>query len=326
MKAYVCDDFGPLEQHAPGELPAPEPGEGQVRVRVAAAGVNFYDTLIVQGKYQVRPVRPFAPGGEIAGVVDAVGPGVTHLRVGQRVMAFTSYGGYAELTLSRASMTWPLPDAVGFESAAAGVVTYGTAWFALQDLARLAPGETVLVLGAAGGVGLAAVQIAKRAGARVIAAAGSPERLALCREAGADDTIDYVAEDLKDAVKAATGGRGADVVVDVVGGDFTEKALRATAWRGRLLVIGFAAGQIPKLPANLLLLKGCHASGVFWDEFLRREPEAARAHMAAIAAAWADGSLTPPISARYPLERAGEALDALAQRRASGKLIIQPAP
>ncbi|MBT0963830.1 NADPH:quinone oxidoreductase family protein [Denitromonas iodatirespirans] len=324
MKAFVCHEFGPLGQHTPGELPTPVAGPGQVLIRVAAAGVNFYDTLIVQGKYQLQPPRPFAPGGEVAGVVTAVGEGVTRCAPGDRVMAFTRYGGYAEQALADEGMTWPLPAAVSFDTAAAGLITYGTAWFALQDLAALKPGETVLVLGAAGGVGLAALQIAKRAGARVIAAAGSEERLDLCRQHGADDTIDYAREDLKLATKTLTGGRGADVVVDVVGGDFTEQAVRAIAWRGRLLVIGFAAGAIPKIPANLLLLKGAVVAGVFWDEMLRREPDTGRRHINAITAAWADGSLAPPISARLPLARAAEALDALAGRRSAGKLIIEP--
>ncbi len=324
MRALICDAFGPIDALRVGELPDPAPGPGEVVIRVSAAGVNFYDTLIVQGKYQVRPPAPFSPGGEIAGTVVAVGEGVDHLRVGERVCAFTSYGGYAETCRAKASQTWRLPDAVGFEAAAAGLVAYGTAWFGLHDRARMKAGETVLVLGAAGGVGLAAVQIARAAGARVIAAAGSPERLALCREAGAEVLIDYVHEDLKEAVKAATGGRGADVVVDVVGGAFTEAALRATAWRGRVLIIGFAAGEIPRIPANLLLLKGCEAMGVFWDELMRREPEAAAAQVGAILAGFADGSLVPRVTGTYPLSRSREALFALARREAPGKLVVLP--
>lgn len=324
MQAYVCPGFGPLEQTALGELARPEPGPGELTLRVRAAGVNFYDTLIVQGKYQIRPVAPFAPGGEVAGEVLAVGEGVCHVQPGQRVAAFISYGGYAQVARAKASQTWPLPDGVGFEDAAASLVTYGTSWFGLHDRARLKAGETVLVLGAAGGVGLAAIQIAHAAGTRVLAAAGSPQRLELCRQSGAEVLIDYSREDLKDAVKAATAGRGADVVVDVVGGAYTEAAVRATAWRGRVLIIGFAAGEIPRVPANLLLLKGCDVGGVFWDEFLRREPEAAREQMAAMMAGLADGSLRPVITGRYPLARAGEALQALAERQAAGKLIVLP--
>ena len=322
MKAYVCEAFGPLDTHGPGELPRPEPKTGEVRIRVVDAGVNFYDTLIVQGKYQVKPAVPFAPGGEVAGVVDAVGPGVTDLAPGDRVMAFTSYGGFAEYVVAKDTMTWPLPQGVRFAQAASGLVTFGTAWFALMDLTHLAKGETVLVLGAAGAVGQAAVQIAKHAGAEVIAAAGSEARLEICRQLGADHTINYTEASLKDAVKQLTQGRGADVVVDVVGDRFTDEAVRALAWRGRLLVIGFAAGAIPKIPANLLLLKGASAQGVFWDEMLRREPELAEQHMREIAALWASGALQPTEPVVHELDRAGEALDALARRAAAGKLII----
>lgn len=324
MRALVCQQFAPLDALEVGTLPDPQPAAGEVVIRVAAAGINFYDTLIVQGKYQVKPALPFSPGGEVAGTVAAVGEGVSHVRPGDRVCAFTSYGGYAELCRAKASQTWPLPDAVGFEAAAAGLVTYGTAWFGLHDRARIKAGETVLVLGAAGGVGLAAVQIAKAAGARVIAAAGSAERLALCREHGADEVIDYNSADLKDAVKAATNGQGADIVVDVVGGAYTEAALRATAWRGRVLIIGFAAGEIPRIPANLLLLKGCEALGVFWDELMRREPQEAARQVAAVLACFADGRLRPPVTAACGLGGAVDAMRALAGRQVAGKLIVLP--
>ena len=322
MRALICEQFGGIEALRLGTLPDPEPDEGEVVIRVAAAGVNFYDTLIVQGKYQVKPALPFSPGGEIAGTVVAVGPGVAHFEPGDRVCAFTSYGGFAELCRARASQVWRLPDMVDPQSAAAALVAYGTAWFGLHDRASMAPGDTVLVLGAAGGVGLAAVQIGRAAGARVIAAAGSPERLALCSAAGADVCIDYRAESLRDAVKAATAGKGADIVVDVVGGAYTEAALRATAWRGRVLIIGFAAGEIPRIPANLLLLKGCEASGVFWDEFLRREPAEAADQVASVLRGIAEGRLEPRITDVYPLDRAGEALSALARREAPGKLVV----
>lgn len=324
MRAYLCTAFGPLEQHGPGELPAPQPAADEVVIRVAAAGVNYYDTLIVQGRYQIRPAVPFSPGGEFAGTISAVGAAVSGFAPGQRVLAFNSFGGFAEEARARASQVFALPDGLPFDVAAAALVAYGTAWFALYDRGRLKTGETVLVLGAAGGVGLAAVQIAHAAGCTVIAAASTPEKLALCRAEGADLGIDYHREDLKDAVKAATGGRGADLVIDVVGGDFTEAALRATAWRGRVLVIGFAAGGIPRIPANLLLLKGCELAGVFWDEFLRREPAACRAQVAAILAGIAEGSLRPPIHGRYPIEEAGQALNLLAERKATGKLLIIP--
>lgn len=325
MRALICTEFAPLERLTVGDLPEPQPAAGEVTIRVGAAGINFYDTLIVQGKYQVKPGFPFSPGGEVGGIVAAVGEGVTHVRPGDRVCAFTSYGGYAEVCRARASQTWPLPAAVSFDAVAAGLVTYGTAWFGLHDRARIKAGETVLVLGAAGGVGLAAVQIAKAAGARVIAAAGSAERLALCRKHGADVLIDYTTSDLKDAVKAATGGQGADIVVDVVGGPYTEAALRATAWRGRVLVIGFAAGEIPRIPANLLLLKGCELSGVFWDELMRREPDEAARQVADVLACFADGSLAPPITATCGLDGAVAAMQALAGRKVAGKLIVLPA-
>ena len=342
MQALICDAFAPIEQLRNGELPEPTPGPGEVLIRVEAAGVNFYDTLIVQGQYQVKPALPFSPGGEVAGTVVAVGepvsavvgaeagdsagdPVLPTFSVGDRVCAFTSYGGFAQLCVAKSSQTWALPDPVTMDSAAAGLVAYGTAWFALHDRARLRAGETVVVLGAAGGVGLAAVQIAHAAGARVIAAAGSAERLALCHEAGATAGIDYTQEDLRDAIRRQTGGRGADVVIDVVGGAYTEAALRAMAWRGRLQVIGFAAGEIPRLPANLLLLKGCEAAGVFWDEFLRREPEAAATQVAAILRGFGAGTLRPRITEVLPLERARDALFALARRKAPGKLVVTPA-
>jgi len=324
MRAYICNAFGPLDTHGPGDLPEPRPADDEVIIDVAAAGVNYYDTLIVQGRYQIRPALPFSPGGEFAGTIAALGAKVEGFRPGQRVLAFNSFGGYAEKARARASQVFPLPDAVSFDQAAAALVAYATAWFALYDRGRLKAGETVLVLGAAGGVGLAAVQIARAASCTVIAAASTADKLALCRQAGAAVGINYRETDLKDAVKAATAGRGADVVIDVVGGAFTEAAVRATAWRGRVLVIGFAAGDIPRVPANLLLLKGCELSGVFWDEFLRREPEACHAQVAAILAGIADGTLAPPVHGRYAIEQAGDALKVLAERRVTGKLLITP--
>lgn len=324
MRAYLCQAFGPLDQHGPGQIGDPQPADTEIVIDVAAAGVNYYDTLIVQGRYQIRPPLPFSPGGEFAGTVCAVGAQVHEFTVGQRVLAFNSFGGYAEKARARAAQVFPLPDAVSFESAAAALVTYATAWFALHDRGRMQPGETVLVLGAAGGVGLAAIQIARAAGCTVIAAASSREKLDLCAAAGAHTGIDYHANDLKDAVKAATGGRGADIVVDVVGDRYTEAAVRATAWRGRVLIIGFAAGEIPRVPANLLLLKGCEMAGVFWDEFLRREPAECRRQVAGILDGIARGIFQPPIHGRYGIEEAGQALTLLADRQATGKLLIVP--
>ncbi len=324
MRAYLCNAFGPLDTHGPGDLPPPVPADDEVVIEVAAAGVNYYDTLIVQGRYQIRPALPFSPGGEFAGTISSIGAAVEGFHIGQRVLAFNSFGGFAEKARARASQVFPLPDAVSFDQAAAALVAYATAWFALHDRGRLRAGETVLVLGAAGGVGLAAVQIARAAGCTVIAAASTPEKLEACRHAGAAIGINYRQEDLKEAVKSATGGRGADVVIDVVGGAYTEAAVRATAWRGRVLVIGFAAGDIPRIPANLLLLKGCELSGVFWDEFLRREPQACHNQVSAILAGIENGRLAPPIHGRYGIEEAGEALKELAERRATGKLLICP--
>lgn len=324
MRALICPQFAPLDNVKPGNLPTPTPAENEVLIRVAAAGVNFYDTLIVQGKYQIKPPLPFAPGGESAGTVEAVGPGVSHFKPGDRVVAFSHYGAFAELCKAPASQTFPLPASVSFEQAAAGLVAYGTAWFALYDRGRLQKGETVLILGAAGGVGLAAVQIAHRAGARVIAAASSEEKLALCRAAGADACVNYADGDLKEMFKAAVGPNGADIVIDVVGSPYTEAALRATGWRGRVMIIGFAAGEIPRIPGNLVLLKGCEVSGVLWDGLLAKDPEMAREQVAAILAGFADGSLVPPVSARFTLEQGLEALKTLAERRVTGKVVIIP--
>lgn len=326
MRALICSQFAPLDDIKPGNLPIPTPGENEVLIKVAAAGVNFYDTLIVQGKYQIKPPLPFSPGGESAGVVEAVGPGVTHVKPGDRVVAFSHYGAFAEYCKAPARQTFPLPDAVSFEQAAAALVAYGTAWFALYDRGHIKAGETVLVLGAAGGVGLAAVQIAHRAGARVIAAASSEEKLALCKAAGADVCVNYSSGDLKDLFKTAVGPQGADIVIDVVGNPYTEAALRATGWRGRVMIIGFAAGEIPRIPGNLVLLKGCEVSGVLWDGLLARDPDLAREQVAALFAAIADGSLQPPITARFTLENGLEALKTLAERRVTGKVVIVPTP
>ena len=324
MRALICNEFAALGDVQAGDLPVPEIGPDQVLIRVAAAGVNFYDTLIVQGKYQIKPPLPFSPGGESAGTVETVGAGVTHVKPGDRVVAFSHYGAFAEFCRAPASQVFPLPDGVSFDIAAASLVAYGTAWMALYDRGRMQPGETVLVLGAAGGVGLAAVQIAHRAGARVIAAASSEDKLALCASAGADVCVNYATDNLKDAFKSAVGPRGADIVIDVVGNPYTEAALRATGWRGRVMIIGFAAGDIPRIPANLVLLKGNEVSGVLWDGLLEKDPEMAREQVADLMAAIADGSLAPRITARFPLEQGLDALNTLAERRVTGKVIVTP--
>jgi NADPH2:quinone reductase len=270
MKAVLCKAYGPPESLVVEDLPSPQPGAGEVVIAVKAASVNFPDVLIIQNKYQFKPALPFSPGSEVAGVVKAVGDGVTNVAPGDSVMAITVYGAFAEEVKTEARRLLPLPDGMNFANAAAFGLTYATSHFALVDRGELKTGETLLVLGAAGGVGIAAIEIGKVLGARVIACASTGEKLAVCREHGADETINYAIEDLRERIKELTGGTGVDVVYDPVGGQYTEPAMRSLAWRGRLLVVGFAAGEIPKIPLNLTLLKGCSIVGVFWGEFTRR--------------------------------------------------------
>lgn len=322
MRAVLCKAYGPPESLVVEEQPTPQPGTGQVRVGVHACGVNFPDTLIIQGNYQFKPALPFSPGGEVAGVVQALGDGVTGYAVGDRVIAATTWGGYAEEVLAEAGRLIPMPAAMDFPTAAAFTLTYGTSHHALKDRAQLQPGETLLVLGAAGGVGLAAVELGKAMGARVIAAASSDEKLALCTAHGADATINYAREDLRARIKELTGGRGIDVVYDPVGGDLSEPALRSMAWNGRFLVVGFAAGRIPSLPLNLPLLKGCSIVGVFWGAFTRNEPARNAANLQELLLWWSEGRLKPHVSAVYPLERAVDALNDLLQRRVQGKAVL----
>jgi NADPH2:quinone reductase len=322
MKALICRAFGPVDSLTLEEVPDPKPVAGQVVIGVRACGINFPDTLVVQGKYQFKPTPPFTPGGEVAGVVEALGAGVTDVKVGDRVVAIGPSGGMAEKFVTDASQVIPMPAGVDFATASCLSTAYGTTLHALRDRAQLRAGETLLVLGASGGVGLSAVQIGKRMGARVIAAASSAEKLAICRENGADDLIDYATEDLKERVKALTGGAGANVVYDPVGGKYSEPALRATAWEGRFLVIGFAAGDIPRIPLNLTLLKGCSIMGVFWGMAMMREPVRGRGQLRELLAWAADGSLKPHVHARYPLERALDALKDIEHRRVSGKAVV----
>ena len=324
MKALLCKEWGPPDQLVVEEVPDLRPGPRDVVVRVHAAGVNFPDVLIVQGKYQVRPEHPFSPGGECAGVVEAVGSEVSHPKPGTRVIAFTSHGAFAEQVRCDPRMLVAMPEDLDFVTASAFTITYGTAYHALVDRGRLQADDTLLVLGASGGVGLAAIEIGKVLGARVIAAASSSAKLEVCKQHGADATIDYQNEDLKARVKALTDGKGADVVFDPVGGPYTEAALRSTAWRGRLLIIGFANGEIPRLPANLPLLKGCSIVGVFWGDYARRE-SARLVEDLAILFDWLRAKkLRPHISGTYPLERAAQAITALMERRVSGKLVVVP--
>jgi NADPH2:quinone reductase len=322
MRAVVCRQFGPADLLEYLEVPSPSAGDGEVVVSVKAASVNFPDVLIIENNYQFKPPLPFSPGSELAGVVKAVGPGVTTVAVGDRVMAFTVYGAFAEEVSLDARRVLPIPAGMSFETAAALLLTYGTMDHALRDRGRVCAGETVLVLGASGGVGIASIEIAKALGARVIACASTDDKLAVCREHGADDTINYASEDLRDRIKTLTGGRGADVIVDPVGGPYTEPALRSIAWRGRLLVVGFAAGEIPRIPLNLTLLKGCSIVGVFWGDFLRREPEAFAASVRQLGEWYAQGKLRPHVSATLPLSRTADAIKLMAERKVIGKVVV----
>jgi NADPH2:quinone reductase len=322
MKAVVCHAYGPPERLAVEELAPLTPGRGQVVISVKACGVNFPDTLIIQGLYQFKPSLPFSPGSEVAGVVKAVGAGVDHLKPGDRVISLAAYGGFAEEVVADAVAVISLPDSIDFVAAASFVMTYGTALYALKDRAHLQPGATLLVLGAAGGVGLAAVELGKTLGARVIAAASSEDKLAICRQYGADATINYTSEDLKERIKELTSGQGVDVVVDPVGGGYAEPALRGMAWNGRYLVIGFTTGEIPRIPLNLPLLKGCSIVGVFWGSFHAREPQHSQENLRELLGWLQNGELRPHISARYPLEQAADALNDLIHRRVVGKAVL----
>jgi NADPH2:quinone reductase len=322
MKAILCKQFGPPETLVFEELPSPRPGPGEVVVSVKAASVNFPDVLIIQNKYQFKPPLPFSPGSELAGVVKEVGEGVKAFRPGDKVIAFTTYGAFAEEVKTDAARLLPLPEGMDFPSGAAFLLTYGTSDHALRDRAALKAGETLLVLGAAGGVGLAAVEIGKALGARVIACASTDDKLAVCKEHGADATINYAAEDLRERIKALTDGRGVDVVYDAVGGAYTEAAFRSIAWRGRLLVVGFAAGDIPKLPLNLALLKGAAVVGVFWGDFARREPKQFAESVRQLGAWYREGKLRPHVSQTLPLAQAAEALKLMAARKVKGKLVL----
>ncbi|WP_151638118.1 MULTISPECIES: NADPH:quinone oxidoreductase family protein [Noviherbaspirillum] len=324
MKAVLCKQYGPPEALVLEDVAPLRPGPGQVLISVRATGVNFPDTLIIENRYQLKPDLPFSPGAEVAGLVQAVGVGVRAFRPGDRVIAVPGYGGYAEQTLAREEDTFALPDGIDFPDAAAFLIAYGTTHYALQERAALRPGETLLVLGAAGGTGLSAVELGKLLGARVIAAASSDEKLALCREHGADEVINYSREDLRQRLKELTGGRGVDIVYDPVGGSYSEAALRSMAWNGHFLVIGFTAGEIPKIALNLTLLKGCSIVGVWWGGFLRSEPERAAALTRELVEWFRQGKVRPYISKRYPLEQAAQALVEVAARKVTGKIVLLP--
>jgi NADPH2:quinone reductase len=322
MKAVLCKEFGPPESLAFEDIPSPKPGPGEVVLAMKAASINFPDVLIIQNKYQFKPPLPFSPGSELAGVVKEVGEGVKHWKPGDKVIAFTTFGAFAEEVKTEASRLIPLPEKMSFEMGAAFILTYGTTDHALRDRAAMKPGETLLVLGAAGGVGLAAVEIGKALGARVIACASSPEKLAVCREHGADEGIDYAKEDLRERIKMLTAGKGVDVVYDAVGGPYSEPAFRSLAWRGRLLVVGFAAGDIPKIPLNLPLLKGASIVGVFWGDFAKREPKAFGESVQQLGRWYAEGKLRPHVSQTFPLAKAVDALKAMAARQVKGKVVL----
>ncbi|MCQ4273924.1 NADPH:quinone oxidoreductase family protein [Stutzerimonas degradans] len=324
MKAVLCKSFGPAENLVVEEVASPTPKPNEILLDVHAASVNFPDTLIIEGKYQFKPPLPFSPGGEAAGVVAAIGAKVSHLKVGDRVMGLTGWGSFAEQVAVPAYNVLPIPAQMDFATAAAFGMTYGTSMHALKQRANLQPGETLLVLGAAGGVGLAAVEIGKAMGARVIAAASSAEKLDVAKQAGADELINYSAESLRDRLKELTGGQGVDVIYDPVGGKLFEEAFRSIAWNGRMLVVGFAAGgDIPALPANLPLLKGAALVGVFWGAFAQRQPQDNAANFEQLFAWHAEGRLRPLISQRFALEQTAEAIAQLGQRKAMGKLVVQ---
>jgi NADPH2:quinone reductase len=332
MKAALCTHYGPPEELVVQEVPSPKPGKGQVVVTVKACGVNFPDVLLIQDKYQFKPPLPFAPGGEIAGIVKEAGEGVTTPKQGDRVIVSIGHGGFAEEALADATRCIPMPGNLDFDIASSFFITYGTSWHALVDRAELKARETLVVLGAAGGVGLAAVEIGHAMGARVIAAASAQEKLDLARQHGADDGFVYPADRLtrdqqkafSEDIKRLTAGKGADVLFDPVGGDYAEPALRAMNWEGRYLVVGFAAGEIPRVPLNLTLLKGCSVVGVFWGAAVGRNPQRGLSELAEITQWIAEGKLKPHVCARIPLARAGEAIRLLMDRKARGKVVVVP--
>jgi len=324
MKAVLCKAFGPAENLVVEDLDSPQIKKGEALLDVHAAGVNFPDTLIIEGKYQFKPPFPFSPGGEAAGMVAAVGEKIAHLKVGDRVMALTGWGSFAEQVAVSGQNVLPIPAEMDFTTAAAFSMTYGTSMHALKQRANLQPGETLLVLGASGGVGLAAVEIGKAMGARVIAAASTNEKLEIARKAGADELINYSEASLRERLKELTDGQGVDVIYDPVGGKLFEEAFRSIAWNGRMLVVGFAAGgEIPALPANLPLLKGAALIGVFWGAFAQRQPQDNAANFKQLFAWYAEGKLKPLVSQTFALEQAAEAIDTLGQRKAVGKLVVK---
>ncbi len=323
MRALVCTELGPTDKLVISEQPDPIAGPGQVLVQVMAAGINFPDILVIKGLYQVKIEPPFIPGNEAAGVITAIGDGVKHYKIGDRVMIMPEGGAFAELSSVPVERVIPMPESLNFEQAAGFTITYATSYHALKQSANIQPGDTALVLGAAGGVGITAVEIAKAMGARVIAAASNDDKLDFARSAGADETINYSTESLKEQCKALTDGKGVDVVYDPVGGELALQALRALAWHGRYLVIGFACGDIPKFPANIALLKEASIIGVWWGTWAARHPADSLQNMQELAVMLAKGELTPRVTESYPLEQFAAAFDSLSSRRAQGKVILR---
>ena len=332
MKAVLCKEFGPPSSLVIEDVASPEPQKGQVVVEIHSAAVNFPDVLIIENKYQFKPPLPFSPGGEVAGIVTKLGEGVTKVKLGDRVLGSCFWGGFAEEVAIDEGRVTLIPDDMSYVTASAFLIAYGTSHHALKDRAHIQPGETLLVMGAAGGVGLAAVELGKAMGARVIAAASSEEKLQICRDHGADETLLYPTGSLDknqqraltDQIKALTGGQGADVVYDPVGGDYAEPALRATNWEGRYLVVGFASGPIPKIPLNLALLKGCQIVGVFWGAFADRNPARHQENLKEMMAWFKQGKLRPYISREYKLSQAATALEDIASRKVKGKIVLVP--
>ena len=322
MKAIVCKEFGPPSSLRLEEVESPKPKAKEVLVSIKACGINFPDTLIIQGLYQFKPELPFTPGSDIAGVVKEVGEGVKHVKPGDEVFGFVLNGGFAEEVIVPAAACFLKPPAMDFPVAASFMMAYGTSYHALKDRAKLQQGETLLVLGASGGVGLAAVELGKLMGAKVIAAASSDDKLRLCKEYGAEETINYRSEDLKSRIKALTDNKGVDVVYDPVGGEYSEPALRGTAWEGRFLVVGFAAGDIPKLPLNLPLLKGASVVGVFWGNFAMLNPKLNMENTLTLMKWYEEGKLKPHIHDIYTLDNAPAALEAMMNRQVKGKIVI----
>ncbi|MBK9521115.1 MAG: NADPH:quinone oxidoreductase family protein [Rhodocyclaceae bacterium] len=324
MKALICEAFGPIDKLTIKDVPSPVPGPRQVVVEVKSASVNFPDALMVQGLYQIKPPVPFSPGAEVAGVIKAIGSEVKRIAVGDKVIAMLGHGGFAQECIAESQMVMPLPEGMDFDTGAALVLTYCTSLHGLKSCGALKAGETLVVLGAAGGVGVAAIEIGKIMGARVIAAASSEEKLALCRKLGADETINYSTENLKDRIMELTGGKGADVVYDPVGGPYTEPALRALGWRGRLLVVGFAAGEIPKIAINLTLLKERSIVGVYWGDSVKHDPMGHLANLKQLNEWFAAGKIKPVVSERFTLDQAKEAISYIANRKVLGKIVIVP--